>query len=363
MPAKEPTEPFKRRVLAGAMIVIVLIIVLYFLWQAVYVLLLIFAGVLLAVLLRSLADALAARTGLSGGWSLTVVTLVILGLLVALVWLGAPAISRQVEQLAERLPSSIESLKQRVAQYKWGGFFVDHAPTTQEMTERGGKALWRASGYLGQLFNALVAVIVIVFIGLYLAAEPELYTKGLLRLVPKRYREDGARVIGSVRYTLQWWLIGQGVTMVVIGVLTSAGLWLIGVPLWFLFGLLAALFNFIPNFGPLIPYVPAVLLALAVSPTKAIWVTVLFLGAQSFEGYFLTPMVQRKAVLLPPALTIAAQVLLGVLVGALGVMLAAPLTAAALVIVKMLYVEETLGDEMKTPDDELPRGELPPVPK
>ena len=72
---------------------------------------------------------------------------------------------------------------------------------------------------------------------------------------------------------------------------------------------------------------------------------------------------RRRAVLLPPALTITAQVLLGVLVGALGVMLAAPLTAAALVIIKMLYVEETLGDEVETPDDHLGAKDLPSVPR
>jgi predicted PurR-regulated permease PerM len=212
-------------------------------------------------------------------------------------------------------------------------------------------------------FNVIVAVIVIVFIALYLAAEPDLYTNGILHLVPKRHRAHGARVLGSVRYTLQWWLIGQGVTMVVIGVLTGLGLWLIGVPLWFLLGLLAALFNFIPNFGPLVSFVPAVLLALAMGPSAAMWVAALYVAAQSFEGYLLTPMVQKKAVLLPPALTITAQVLLGVTVGALGVMLAAPLTAAALVVIKMLYVEEVLGDEMKTPDDQMSKKELPPVPQ
>jgi predicted PurR-regulated permease PerM len=151
--------------------------------------------------------------------------------------------------------------------------------------------------------------------------------------------------------------------MIVIGVLIGAGLWLIGVPLWFLLGLLAALFNFIPNFGPFVSYIPSVLLALAIGPSAAIWVTVLFIVAQSFEGYLLTPLVQRKAVLLPPALTITTQVLLGILVGILGVMLAAPLTAAVLVVVKMLYVEEVLGDEMHTPDEKMPRSELPRVPR
>ena len=361
--AEEPTAPFKRRVLSGAMIVITLIVVLYFLWQAVYVLLLVFAGVLLAVLLRSLAELVQRWTRLRIGWSLAVVCVLLGGGLVLLVWLGAPALSKQLDELAADLPRSLESLKARVGQFKWGAWLVSQAPTTQEVTARGQRILLRSPGALTSAFHVVVGGIVIVFIALYFAAEPELYTNGLLRLVPKPHREHAARVIASVRYTLQWWLIGQGVTMVVIGVLTGAGLWLIGVPLWFLLGLLAALFNFIPNFGPFISYVPSVLLALAIGPSAAIWVTVLFIAAQSFEGYLLTPLVQRKAVLLPPALTITGQVLLGLLVGALGVMLAAPLTAAVLVVVKMLYVEEVLGDEMKTPDDRMPESEMPKVPR
>ena len=366
MPPADPDDAaaaYKRRVLIGATIVIALVVLLYFLWQAVYVLLLVFAGVLLAVLLRSLAEGVCRWTGLPVGWSLGVVSLALLGALALLVWLGAPALSKQVGELSEQLPQSIELLKERVAHHKWGRWFVANAPTTQQVAEKSQQVLLRSPGMLMSAFNVIVALVVIVFIALYLAAEPELYTNGVLHLVPKRLRAHGARVLGAVRYTLQWWLIGQGVTMVVIGALTALGLWLIGVPLWFLLGLLAALFNFIPNFGPLVSFVPAVLLALSIGPTAAIWVAVLYVVAQSFEGYLLTPLVQRKAVLLPPALTITAQVLLGVTVGALGVMLAAPLTAAALVVIKMLYVEEVLGDEMKTPDDKMSKADLPPVPR
>ena len=362
-PNHEPTAPFKRRVLSGAMIVIALIVVLYFLWQAVYVLLLIFAGILLAVLLRSLAELVHGGTRLPVGWSLALVCFTLLGGLALIVWLGAPPLSAQLDELSDQLPASIENLKGRLAQYRWGRWFVENAPTTQQFAERTQRVLLRSPGALMSAFNVIVAVITIAFIGVYLAAEPQLYTSGVLRLVPKLHREHAARVLGSVRYTLQWWLVGQGITMVVIGVLTATGLWLIGVPLWFLLGLLAALFNFIPNFGPFVSYVPSVLLALSIGPAAAIWVTVLFILAQSLEGYLLTPLVQRKAVLLPPALTITTQVLLGILVGVLGVMLSAPLTAAVLVVVKMLYVEEVLGDEMHTPDEKIPRSKLPKVPR
>ena len=186
-PAEQHTpEPFKRRVLVGAMIVIALIILLYFLWQAVYVLLLIFAGVLLAVLLRGLAEFTAKHTRLSVGWSLAIVTLAIVALLVGIVWLAAPPISRQVEQLSEQLPQSIELLRERASQFKWGKWLVEHSPATQPVDQHAEKLVGQAGGFLAALFDVVVALVVIVFVAIYLAAEPELYTKGILRLVPKR---------------------------------------------------------------------------------------------------------------------------------------------------------------------------------
>lgn len=89
-------------------------------------------------------------------------------------------------------------------------------------------------------------------------------------------------------------------------------------PLALTLGLLAGVLNFIPNFGPLIAAVPAVLIALTISPQTALYVGLLYIAVQSIDGYVLTPFVNRRSVELPPVLTIFAQVLLGVLVGSLG---------------------------------------------
>jgi predicted PurR-regulated permease PerM len=201
----------------------------------------------------------------------------------------------------------------------------------------------RATRIANQLLQVLIALLVIVISGIYLAAAPRMYVEGLLMLVPHPRRPRYREVLGRLAITIRW-------------VITAIGLKLIGVELWFILGLLAALFNFIPNFGPLISGAPAFLLALAESPTKAMWVVVLYIGAQSLEGYVLTPLVQRRAVELPPAVLILFQVLAGLLLGALGVVLAAPLLAVIVVAVKMLYVEDVMGDEAHVPGDG-PEGE------
>ena len=140
--------------------------------------------------------------------------------------------------------------------------------------------------------------------------------------------------------------------MTVIAGATWIGLAVIGVPLAFVLGIIAGLFNFIPNFGPLFSMIPATLLALTISPGKAMAVIAMFMVLQNLEGNLLTPMIQRKSVDLPPALGIIAQILLGILVGAVGLMLAWPLAAVVVLGVKMLYVEDVLGDELPTPDDD-----------
>ena len=208
--------------------------------------------------------------------------------------------------------------------------------------------LARVTGIFSTTLGIFADFIIILFIGLYLAIEPGLYTRGVIRLAPASRRERARAVIDEVGNTLRWWLIGKAASMLVIGVLTAFGLWLLDVPLALTLGLLAAILTFIPNIGPILSVVPAALLALLHSPTRALYVILLYLGIQTIESYLLTPMVQRRTVQLPPALTIFAQVLLGVLVGGLGLALATPLTAAALVLVRMIYVEDTLHDSIET---------------
>jgi predicted PurR-regulated permease PerM len=211
--------------------------------------------------------------------------------------------------------------------------------------------LGRFGSFLSSLLDLFAALVVILFTGLFLAFDPKLYVRGVIRLVPPRYRIRAGEVLGALGYTLKWWLIGQGVTMTVIAIATWLGLMIIGVPLAFILGIIAGLFNFIPNFGPLFSMIPATLLALTISPAKAVAVVVMFLVLQNLEGNLLTPMIQRKSVDLPPALGIIAQILLSILVGAVGLMLAWPLAAVVVLAVKMLYVEDVLGDELETPDD------------
>ncbi len=368
---------FAHKAIIGSVIAVAVVGLFLFLWYSVYVLFLLFAGVLLAILLRALAEVVTRVTGLSHRWSLAIVLVVLFVGLSGFWYLAASSVTQQLSELSTSIGPAWENFKDRAQQTSLGRMALDRfgatsqpttAPTTGPAAADGpptssvgglsSAMIGRFGGFLTTLMDLFAALVVVLFTGLFLAFDPKQYVRGMIRLVPPRYRMRAGEVLGAMGYTLKWWLIGQGITMTVIAAATWIGLALLGVRLAFILGVLAGLFNFIPNFGPLIAMVPATLLALTDSPGKAMAVVILFIVLQNIEGNLLTPMIQRKSVDLPPAIGIIAQILLGILVGAVGLMLAWPLAAVVVLGVKMLYVEDVLGDELPTPDDNLRTREV-----
>ena len=168
---------------------------------------------------------------------------------------------------------------------------------------------------------------------------------GLLYLVPPARRPRVAQVVDAVALDLRGWLLGQVILMVMMGATTALGLWLVGIPMALTLGIIAGILELIPYIGAWLSAVPAALIALLLGPWYLAMTLALYLGLHILEGYILVPLVQRRAVHLPPALTLVAQLLLGDLLGGLGLFVAAPLTVSAVTILKMLYVEDALGDQ------------------
>jgi predicted PurR-regulated permease PerM len=144
--------------------------------------------------------------------------------------------------------------------------------------------------------------------------------------------------------------------MVVLGTQITIGLWLLGIPMAFALGLLSAVLTFVPYVGPIIATVPAVLVALSVSSTKAFYVLLLCIAVQNIEGYLITPAIHQKAVSLPAGLTVAFQVFMALVAGPLGIIVATPLLAVVFVLVRRLYVEDVLGDSLDRPADQVPNS-------
>jgi predicted PurR-regulated permease PerM len=336
------------------------------LWYAVDLFLLVFAGVLLAIFLRSLSDALSRHTPLSDGWSLTVVVLAILAVFGVGVWLLAPEVMVQLDQLIEQLPRSVKQIKALIGHYEWGRHIVANMPNAEEMIpdpiQGLGNVLGKIASFFSMTFDAIAGFLLFLFIGLFFAAEPSLYINGLIRLVPMAKRKRARAVLDAIGHALRWWLIGRVFSMAVVAAGTALGLYLLGVPLAITLGLIAGLLDFVPNIGPILATVPAALVALLQSPLQVLYVVLLYVAVQLVEGYLLTPLVQRYTVALPPVLTVVGVVLLGVLLGGLGLVLAAPLTIVLFILVRMLYIEDVLGDVMEAPGEQYNSSAATPYP-
>jgi predicted PurR-regulated permease PerM len=214
-----------------------------------------------------------------------------------------------------------------------------------------GRSMQQASGALSGLarfanltFGAVANVILIVFLALYLAADPKPYARGLVHLIPRAVRPRFAIALDASGVALRRWLLGQLVAMLVVGVVTGVGLWLLDVPLALSLGLIAGVLEFIPFVGPILSAIPAVLVAFTHEPMTPVYVALLYLGVQQIEGSVLMPLIQRWAVSLPPALGLIGVVVFGVLFGVLGVLFATPLMVVVMVLVQKLYVEGALED-------------------
>jgi predicted PurR-regulated permease PerM len=318
-------------------VLVVIGVLLLLVWAAPDVLLVIFAGILLAVFLRGGSGWLARHTGLPDGWALLVFIAAILSTLTLVGVLAAPTIANQFDQLWQQVPEAAERLRERLEQYSWGRSLLDRLEPGR-LFSAGGEVAGTASSALSTTFGAFGNLVIILFIGLYLAVDPGVYARGLKALFAPSIEPRAGEVLREVGATLRGWLLAQLLAMTIIGVLTTAGLWLLGVPLAPVLGLIAALLAFIPNIGPVLAAIPAVLLAFADGPMQALYVALLYAGIQTLESYFVTPLVQERTVSLPPALTLSAQFLLGVLFGILGLALATPLAAVGLTLTRTLYI-------------------------
>lgn len=306
------------------------------------VVLIVFAGVLLAVLLHGGGHAIAMKLGIADGWG---IALFLLGIVIALAGFStvvAPAIAEQIDELTRRIPEAFEMLRERIEEFSWGPQLLDRIrPASFASSESGSAAMSAVSSTFGALGN----FVIIVFIGLYGALDPKVYRRGLTLLLAPSIREHGDEVLRATAATLRNWLSAQLMAMAVVGVLTALGLWMAGVPLAIALGAIAGLLAFIPNIGPVIAIAPALLLAFPEGQSTLITVIAIYLGVQALESYVVTPLLQQEKVSLPPAFVIAVQLLFGVLFGVLGLALATPISAALMTIVGLIYVNGYLDRE------------------
>jgi predicted PurR-regulated permease PerM len=311
------------------------------LWLFDHVILLLFFAVLLACTLRGAADGLARLTRLPAGLMLAVVSLLILALITGAFWWIGPQLAQQGSDLVTSLSGEIDHLSQQYGSMPWGKTLLQHLSGSKPSAAQVSAPAFKV---LGLTFGALGELVLVVITALYLAISPALYQRGMLRLIAIRHRPRALVIMRDVGRTMQRWLLGQMVDMVVVGVLTAIGLSILKVPVPLALGVVAGLLTFVPYFGAVAAGIPAVLVALTVSPITALYAVGVFLVCHLVEGYVLSPLVQRRLVELPPALTLLSMTAAGALFGPLGIILGTPMAAAGMVAIREAYVVDVLGD-------------------
>lgn len=338
--------PFVRRVATVLIMTALTGLVLALFVLGIEILLAAFAGVLLAVFLRTCTDVIKRGTHLSDGWSLTTAIVGILILLGVVGWLLGPTIAEQSVQLGEQLPDMLEHIEGFLQESPWGQWILDQAQNgglEQGATERVGQVFSSFSAWFSYVLTA-------VFVGLFAAANPLLYQEGIAHLFPLRQRARIRALMSDLSYTLRWWLLGQALAMLVIGVSTTIVLWLFDIPLAIVIGIIVGLLGFIPYLGPIFGAVPVALFAATEGTVQLFYVMLAYAAVQILEGYVATPVIQHRTVYLPPVFTLITQILLGSVLGLLGFVLATPLAAVLLVLTRY-YRSDILGDEEAQNDD------------
>lgn len=312
-------------------------------WLLSGVLLLVFGAVLFSIILRSISRPLARHTFLSDQFAVIVAALLIFTVIAGLLALFGTRISGQIAELSKTIPAAIATLEQKL------GLGDIYQQLIRNAESSYGRILSGLTNVTLGIASALTDAVVIAVAGIFIAFHPSSYKQGILLLFPRNQRDELAKILDHSAIALRQWLLGQLIAMVLVGVSTGLALFFVGLPSPAALGVIAGLAEFIPMLGPIIGGIAPMLLAITQGWWTVLWTFLALLAVQQIESNVIMPVVQRRMVSLPPALTMFAVFAFGTLFGVLGVLFATPMLVIAYVFVTELYVRDTLGEDVPIP--------------
>lgn len=366
-------------VMRAAALVIAMYLLVQLAWFAHLLILVAFLGILFGLAVSSGVDQLE-RIRIPRGVGASAIVIGFFGILVGFgAWI-APTVHEQSVEIRRRLPDAIDRVENWANSHQTGlvgvavrGLAADTQPDTTgkapgaapakpdtiriqtTLQQRVGNGMGGVIRYLFPFVTSTIAAVtgflIIIFLALYIAVDPEMYRRGMMHLFPYEQRDRAGEILSAIAVVLRKWLVTQLIAMITISVVVTVVLLLLRVQAALALGLLAGLLEFIPTVGPIMSALPAVAMGFLDSPEKALWVTIAYVAIQFFENHLLIPLLMKGGMNLPPALTVFSQALMAMLFGFLGLMCAVPILAATVVAVRMIYVEGVVGDQA---------GQMPP---
>jgi len=338
MASNPGSEPRSQRLVTREIVIgIALLAMTGLFWLNRRVLVLAFGALVFSTVIRSLANGITWMTKIRGKWAVVISVLVIAATLGGSGWLFGLRVADQFAQLTQQLPQGLNGIERWIGAQPHGKAMVDAIRNTVD------------SGILGRFATvarfatgAISTIGLLVFAAIYFALDPDLYLRGLVRLLPCSQRDHVRRGVEAAGAALSWWVRAQIISMAAVGIVTGVGLALVGVPLAFSLALIIGLFEFIPLIGPILGAIPGILLGFTRGPEVALYATLVYVAVQQLENNLLTPLVQRWAVELPPVLGLFSILIGGITFGFIGVIFATPLAVVAMTLVEHLYIQDAL---------------------
>jgi predicted PurR-regulated permease PerM len=286
-------------------------------------LLIIFGALVFASMLDGGVRLIGKVAPLPRGLRLLIVVVLVIAFLAGVIYLTGIQITQQVEQLRETLTIQAN----RVTAYISSLGLMPGASDMSSLAQQAVGSVGRLTSAVGSVLGGFASLVMVLTIGLFIAIEPRLYERGLQWMVPVGARDEFAVTLARMARTMRVLLAGRLLGMLFEGVLTWILLWFAGVPMALLLGIITGILAFIPNIGAFISGVLMVAVGFSAGPDQGLWAIVIYFTVQTFDGYVLIPLVAKKTVDLPPALTLSAQILASTLFGVLGLALADPMVA------------------------------------
>lgn len=350
-PVEQDLERALYRALRKAILLAVALYVLFQFLEAVTFLMLFFVLVFLLAAVLNPVVAWLQRHRIPRAASAVLLGLLILGTFVAAVWFGVPPLLDQGQQLVQDAPALWDRLRGQVEQFlETRPELAKQVPTSDELIQRLTPVATRLAGQLGRytinVVSILVSLVLLVVLVIYSLASPQPLVAGLLGAFPERHRPKAEHILGLILARLKAWALGSMLLGGIVGLATWIGLYFLGVPFALLFGVIAAFGELLPNLGPLLSAIPPILVALAKDPMLAVWVGVLFLVIQQLENNLIVPLVMSRTLDLHPLSVTFMVLVMGAMFGIVGAIIAVPTT----VVIKTLYQELYLTNEVRDPE-------------
>lgn len=327
------------------MIVVAVFVLGMLIWHLSVALLLLFAAVLFALMLDGAAGFIERHSGMGRPYALTLVIVMMLAGFGALLYQFGGLIGEQVNDLAQRLPGAIDNVEQRLQLGDVSGKLME------QVQSNSGNLLIQITSAAGFMLNLIGNLLLVVVAAVFIAAQPALYRRGALMLVPREQRELAVETLDTSGAALKQWLLAQLAAMTLVGAMTGIGFWLVGVPAPLALGIVSGLAEFVPIVGPILGALPAVLLAISIDWTTTLWALGVVVVVQQVESNLILPLIQQRLANLPPVVTMFAILAFGLLFGPLGLLLATPLAVLTYVLITKLYIRELLEEPATVPGE------------